>query len=164
MGSRVTPYNKETPSNQTFSEDRFKTVEYPKHHEHRCANQVHANIPIHNTPSAPRTKTPNITFSFLSHLNLLERENQVLPRRLASRTRSEKVPELAVGKLVDATVGTDGEVTPHARSGLELHALNGTRCGFESLGTGGNVNIAGGDRGRRGRDYLIQRTRAICLE
>lgn len=41
--------------------------------------------------------------------------------------------ELAVRVLVDATVGTHGEVTPHAGRRLELDALDGSRGRLEAL-------------------------------
>lgn len=43
------------------------------------------------------------------------------------------MPELAVGELVDAAVGPDGEVTPHAGRRLELDSLDRARGGLEAL-------------------------------
>mmetsp|Transcript_27075 Transcript_27075/g.54017 ORF Transcript_27075/g.54017 Transcript_27075/m.54017 type:complete len:554 (-) Transcript_27075:281-1942(-) len=45
-------------------------------------------------------------------LDLLESEDEGLPRVLAGGPLGEKVPELGVGELVDASVGADGEVAP----------------------------------------------------
>mmetsp|Transcript_1672 Transcript_1672/g.3091 ORF Transcript_1672/g.3091 Transcript_1672/m.3091 type:complete len:390 (-) Transcript_1672:439-1608(-) len=56
--------------------------------------------------------------------------------------------KLRVGKLVDAAIGTDREVTPDVGSGLKLDALDGSRGWLEAL-----VWVFGGDTG--GNDMRV---------
>lgn len=69
----------------------------------------------------------------MSHLNLLQSENKVLPGRLTRSTGSEEVSKLTVRELVDAAVSSHGEIAPHASRRLELHALDSTGSGLEAL-------------------------------
>lgn len=72
---------------------------------------------------------------FRSYLDLLQSQNQVFPSRLACRSGSEQVSELAVRELVNATVRTHREIPPNARGRLELDALDSSGRGLEALFT-----------------------------
>ena len=82
-------------------------------------------------------------------LDLLQGQDEGLASSLPGGTLGEQMAELRIGKLVDATVGTDAEVAPNVRGRLELDALDGSRGGLESL-----VGILGGDAG--GDDVGVQ--------
>ena len=75
-------------------------------------------------------------------LDLLQGQHKRLASSLPGGTLGEQMAELRIGKLVDATVGTDAEVSPNVRGRLELDPLDGARGGLESL-----VGVLGGDAG-----------------
>ena len=75
-------------------------------------------------------------------LDLLQGQHERLASSLPGGSLGEQMAELRIGKLVDATVGTDAEVSPNVRGRLELDALDGARGGLEAL-----VGILGGDTG-----------------
>mmetsp|Transcript_14161 Transcript_14161/g.25956 ORF Transcript_14161/g.25956 Transcript_14161/m.25956 type:complete len:227 (-) Transcript_14161:900-1580(-) len=56
--------------------------------------------------------------------DLLEGEDETLPSVLTGGTLGEKVSELRVRKLVNSSVGSDGEITPNIARRLELDALD----------------------------------------
>ena len=61
-----------------------------------------------------------------ANVNLLEGKNEALAGLLTVGASGKEMTKLGVGKLVDTTVGADGEVAPNVGGGLELHALDET--------------------------------------
>mmetsp|Transcript_15041 Transcript_15041/g.36104 ORF Transcript_15041/g.36104 Transcript_15041/m.36104 type:complete len:678 (-) Transcript_15041:325-2358(-) len=66
-------------------------------------------------------------------LHALQRQNKGLACRFTVGALCKQVTKLGIGELVNPSVGTNREVSPDIRSGLELDALNAARCRFESF-------------------------------
>mmetsp|Transcript_15386 Transcript_15386/g.22719 ORF Transcript_15386/g.22719 Transcript_15386/m.22719 type:complete len:202 (-) Transcript_15386:1344-1949(-) len=68
-----------------------------------------------------------------TNFNLLQCQDKRATGMLTGGTLSKQVTELAISKLVNSSVGAYAEVSPYITGGLELHALDSSRGGLETL-------------------------------